>query len=193
MGYWVLKAESPDGAVIDALPDGSPENWRMHEGERLARQFPVGGKVGFSDHFPDRRKLYDFVRNTLGVLIVSPKVRQVVEGLELDNVEFLPLTMCDHQWNPVAEGYGILNVLGSEEAIDMEKSKYRLSAIDKEIARLKSLVLQEEKIDPRAGLFRARHMMELILMSDRVHETFVKECLTGFVAHPAEGFNDMFA
>lgn len=193
MDYWVLRAESTDGAIIDALPEGSPSNWKMHEGAPLASQFPAGGKVGFSDHFPDRRKLYDFVSNILGLLIVSPRVRRVVEELELDNVEFLSLTMCDHEWRPVADGYCILNVLGSQEAIDMEKSQYQLSALSKEIAHIENLVLRKDNIDPRAGLFRARNMMELFLMSDRVHEAFVKAGLTGFVAHPAEGFDDMFA
>ncbi len=193
MDYWVLRAGSTDGAIIDALPEGSPSNWKMHEGEPLARQFPVGGKVGFSDHFPDRRKLYDFMGNILGVLVVSPRVRQVVEELKLDNVEFLPITMCDHEWNPVAEGYCILNVLGSQDAIDMEKSQYQLSALSKEIAHIENLVLKKDKIDPQAGLFRARNMMELFLLSDRVRDAFTKEGLTGFVAHPAEGFDDMFA
>lgn len=194
MNYWVLRAQSPDGAIIDMLPEGSPTNWKMHKGERLAPHFPAGGKVAFSDHFPERRKLYDFVRSTQGVIIASPKVRQVLESLQLDNLEFLPITLCDHQWTRVAEGYSILNVLGSQEAIDMEKSKYKIDPITKrEISRLKSLALQKDKIDPQAYLFRCSMMMELILMSDHVHDAFVKEGVTGFVARPAEGFNDLLA
>ncbi len=194
MNYWVLKAESADGAIIDALPKDSPTNWKFSKGEPLARQFPAGGKVSFSDHFPDRRKLYDFVRNTVGVLLVSSRVRQVLEELHVDNVEFLPITMCDHQWNSVGEGYGILNVLGSQDVIDMKKSDYDIDPITKrEITRLGNLVLTKDSIDPKADLFRARNMMELILISDRVREAFIKAGLTGFKAHPAEGFDDMFA
>jgi hypothetical protein len=194
MNYWVLRAQSPDGAIIDMLPEGSPTNWKVHTGQSLARQFPAGGRVAFSDHFPERRKLYDFVRSTQGVIIASPKVRQVLESLQLDNLEFLPITLCDHQWTQVAEGYSILNVLGSQEAIDMEKSKYKIDPITKrEISRLKSLVLQKGKIDPQAHLFRCSMMMELILMSDRVYDAFVKEGVTGFVARPAEGFSDLLA
>ena len=193
MNYWVLRASSPDGAVIDALPKDSPTNWKFSTGEPLGRQFPVGGKVSFSDHFPDRRKLYDFVRNTVGVLLVSSRVRQVLEELKVDNMEFLPVTMCDHQWNRVAEGYGILNVLGSQDAIDMEKSTYDLSAISRKIRHVSNLVLAKDKIDPKTDLFRARNMMELILISDRAREAFEKAGLTGFVAHPADGFNDLRA
>ncbi len=194
MNYWVLKAESSDGAVIDALPKGSPENWKMHKGERLERQFPLGGKVAFSDHFPDRRKLYDFVRNTLGVLLVSSRVYDVLKGTSVDNVEFLQVSMCDHQWNPVSQDYGILNVLGSQEVIDMEKSKYRMDRITKkEIARLSNLVVAHDRLEPNVGLFRARNMMELILISDRTKNAFEQAGLTGFRAHPAEGFDDMFA
>ncbi|QDE72313.1 imm11 family protein [Myxococcus xanthus] len=194
MDYWVLKAESADGAIIDALPEGSPTNWKFSRGEPLARQFPAGGKVSFSDHFPDRRQLYDFVRNTVGVLLVSSRVKQVLENLQVDNAEFLPVTMCDHQWSPVAEGYGILNVLGSQDVIDLERSKYRLDRITKkEIARLNRMAVASEKVDPKADIFRARNMMELILISDRTKQAFEQAGLTGFRAHPAEGFDDMFA
>jgi len=194
MDYWVLKAESADGAIIDALPESSPTNWKFSRGEPLARQFPVGGKVSFSDHFPDRRKLYDFVRNTVGVLLVSLRVKQVLEDLQVDNSEFLPVTMCDHQWSPVAEGYGILNVLGSQDVIDLEKSDCDIDPITKkEVTRVGNLVLTQGKIDPKADIFRARNMMELILISDRTKRAFEQAGLTGFRAHPAEGFDDMFA
>ncbi|MBU8900275.1 hypothetical protein KRR26_32175 [Corallococcus sp. M34] len=192
MNYWILKAESADGGIIDALPKESPTQWKFNAGEPLGRQFPSGGKVSFSDHFPDRRKVYDFVRNTVGVLLVSSRVKQVLDALKVENVEFLPLTMCDHQWNPIAEGYGILNVLGAQDAIDMEKSKYRMSNLVKtDIARMKSLVLTENQIDPKADIFRAKHMMELILVSGRVLEALEKAGVTGLKALPANGYNEM--
>ncbi|WP_163782537.1 imm11 family protein [Myxococcus vastator] len=194
MSYWVIKAESVDGAIIDALPEGSPTNWKFSRGEPLARQFPAGGKVSFSDHFPDRRKLYDFVRNTVGVLLVSSRVTQVLEELKVDNAEFLPVTMCDHQWNPAAEGYGILNVLGSQDVIDLDKSDCDIDPITKkEVTRVGNLVLTQGKIDPKADIFRARNMMELILVSERVRNAFEQSGLTGFKLHVAEGFDDMFA
>lgn len=191
MNYWVIKAASPDGAIIDALPEGAPSGWQFGEGVRLGQKFPSGGKVAFSDHFTDRRKVYDFVQNTLGVLIVSTKVRQAVEALALENVELLPITLCNHQWKPVEEGYCILNVLGSQDAINMKESTYDLSPITKTIANISNLVLQKDMIDSKAELFRARNMLELILMTDRVHDAFVKKELTGFVAHPAEGYDDI--
>lgn len=193
MNYWVLRAESSDGAIIDALPKDSPTNWKFSTGEPLARGFPAGGRVSFSDHFPGRRKLYDFVRNTVGVLLVSSRVKQVLDDLQVDNTEFLSIVMCDHQWNPVVDGYGILNILGSQEAIDMEKSIYDTSALSREIGHVSNLVLTQGKIDPKADIFRARNMMELILISDRTKQAFEQAGLTGFRAHPAEGFDDMFA
>ncbi|MFP2960102.1 imm11 family protein [Myxococcus sp. 1LA] len=194
MDCWVLKAESADGGIIDALPEGSPANWKFSRGESLVRQFPVCGKVSFSDHFPERRKLYDFVKNTVGVLLVSSRVKRVLEDLHVGNVEFLPVSMCDHQWNPVAEGYEILNVLGSEDVIDLEKSDVDIDPITKkEVTRVGNLVLTQGKIDPKADIFRARNMMELILISDRTKLAFERAGLTGFRAHPAEGFDDMFA
>ncbi|QDE95543.1 hypothetical protein BHS05_06465 [Myxococcus xanthus] len=117
----------------------------------------------------------------------------MLESLKVENAEFLPVTMCDHQWGPVADGYGILNVLGSQDAIDMEKSTYDVSALSREISHVSNLVLTAGKIDPQADIFRARNMMELILISDRAKNAFEQAGLTGFRAHPAEGFDDMFA
>ncbi|ATB45717.1 hypothetical protein MYMAC_001302 [Corallococcus macrosporus DSM 14697] len=149
--------------------------------------------MSFSDHFPDRRKLYDFVRNTVGVLLVSSRVKQVLDDLQVDNTEFLPIVICDHQWRELTGDYGILNVLGSQEAIDMGKSAYDASVLSSEISHVSSLVLTQGKIDPKADIFRARNMMELILISDRVKLAFERAGLTGFRARPAEGFDDMFA
>ena len=100
MAWWVLGSRN-DGAVIDARPKDGPEGWRYHVGTRLSVDYPPDAAMGFSRNFPDNRKLYDFVTNTVRIYIVSPRVRRIVEELDGQNVEFLPLTLLDHTRNAV--------------------------------------------------------------------------------------------
>ena len=191
MEYWVLKAASLDGAIIDALPKGAPPGWQLSEGVRLGHKFPLGGRLAFSEHFPNRCKVYDFVQNTLGVLIVSTRVKQEIEILALENIEYLPITLCDHHWKPLEENYFILNLLGSQDAINMEESTYELSPITNTIANISNLVLQKDMLNSKAELFRTRNMSELILMTDQIYAAFINKQLTGFAAYPAEGYDDI--
>ncbi|MCY1082302.1 imm11 family protein [Archangium lansingense] len=193
MNYYVLTTVShQDAAVIDAYPRGSPADWKFDEGISLAREFPERAEVVFSKSFPDFRKLYDFQSNILSAFIVSGKARQLIESLRVPNAEFLPVALKDHRGNVVAEDYAILNLLGGEDAIDMERSDYKMNHIDKEqIGRIKKLALKPDAISPEARMFRCSRMRRLFLIREDVLAAFNEAGLTGFRTYPAEGWKGL--
>lgn len=192
MNYFVLTVASQDGAIIDSYPRGSPAEWKFDEGIHLAREFPERAEVTFSRNFPDFRKLYDFQPNILGALIISAKARQLVDSLGVPHVEFLPVSIKDHRGNVVAGDYAILNLLGGEDAIEMERSDYKMNHINKEqIGRIKKLALKPEAISAEAKMFRCSRMRRLYLIREDVLAAFNEAGLTGFRTYPAEGWNGL--
>jgi hypothetical protein len=192
MDFYVLKVESSDGAVTDSVPKGGPSAWKYFEGMPLAAEFPKGAFIPFARNFPQARALVDFQPSLEGLVIISNKTRQVIEALGVNNAEFLEVAMKDHKKKLVATDYAILNLLGAEEAIDMERSKYRMSRLDKEqIDRVENLVLAPKKIRPEAKLFRCATFRHLILVRSDVKQAFEKAGLTGLRLPLAEGYDSL--
>ncbi|WP_342377435.1 hypothetical protein NVS55_39035 [Myxococcus stipitatus] len=193
MNYFVLKTQATsDGGLIELYPSKSPADYRFDRGESLIREFPRGASVGFSDNFPEARRLYDFQTNTLSALIVSGRVRKLLESLEITNAEYLPVAVKNHQDEVVAEDYAIVNLVGAEDAIDMDKGVYRMNALKKDqIGRINSLAIKESDIRPEAKMFRCTMMRRLILIREDVHEAFKREGLTGFKVYKAEGWDGL--
>ncbi|MCP3143120.1 imm11 family protein [Pyxidicoccus xibeiensis] len=190
MSYWILDGGNNDGAFISGYPKSKIKDWRYDEGESLAKEFPKDAAVVFSSNWPERRKLYDFLDNAVTALIVSERVRRILEELKAKDLEFLPVTVKDHKKAPMAERYFILNALGGQDAIDMEKSQLVMDPLEKEqIGRIKKLVLQPKKIDKDAKLFRASRARHVIFVDDAVRKAFRKEGITGFWLYKAEGWN----
>lgn len=193
MNYFVLTTEaSSEGGLIEMYPDKSPAEWKFDKGESLLQEFPKGATVQFSSNFPEARKLFDFQTNTLGSFVISPRVRKLLESLEITNAEYLSVDIKDHKSQVVGKDYAILNLLGGEDAIDLEKSVYKMNAIDKEqIARIKQLAINQKALGPNAKMFRCTMKLELVLIREDVLEAFKKEGLTGYKVYAAEGWKGL--
>ncbi|WP_163868656.1 imm11 family protein [Myxococcus eversor] len=192
MKYFVFKVMAVEAGFIDEYPKGSPTDWKFAEGISLAKEFPMGGEVSFSDNYPDHRNLYDFQPNLMSDLLVSGRARKLIESLELTNAEWLPVVVKDHKGNVVGPDYAFLNLQGAEPAIDMERSVYRMDSLAKDqIGRVKNLVLKHDAISPQAKMFRCTMQRRLTLIREDVHAAFIEAGLTGFKVYNAEGWNGL--
>ncbi|MFY2560308.1 imm11 family protein [Corallococcus terminator] len=192
MNYFIFKITAEEAGFIESYPSGSPTDWKFDRGISLAKEFPTGGEVSFSKNYPDDRNLYDFQPNLMSTLLVSGRARKLIESLELTNAEWLPVVVKDHKGNVVGPDYAFLNLQGAEDAIDMDRSKYRMNAIDKEqIDRVKDLVLKHDAISPQAKMFRCTMERRLILIREDVHDAFEQAGLTGFKVYEAEGWDGL--
>lgn len=191
MNYFVLTTQATsDGGLLEMYPDHSPAGWKFSKGQSLIQEFPKGAAFQFSDNAPDARKLYDFQTNILDALIISGRVRKLIESLEISNAEYLPVSIKDHKGHVVGQDYAILNLLGGEDAIDMEKSEVKMNPLKKDqIGQINKLVLNSKGIRPEARIFRCSKMLRTVLIREDVHEAFQKAGLTGFKAYKAEGWN----
>lgn len=190
MDYWILAEGKSEGGIIDCYPEGSPKNYKFHKALPLADQFPAGAAVKFSRNFPQFRKLEDFQPNTMGALIVSSRVRGVLNGLLVKNAEYLPVAVKDHKGDVVAPDYSILNLIGSEPAIDMKASVVDMNDLDEDqIDTVKKLVLDRRAIAPDAKIFRCSARRRLFMIRDDVKAAFEKAGLTGYRLFAADGWD----
>jgi len=188
--YWVLGTGYNSGAVIQSLPQGSPERYEFDESTPLATSFPSGGVVRYSSDFPKEKKLFDVVCNTISLPVVSARVRAVLEELAGKDCEFLPITLRDHRNKIASKDHCIVHVLRLEDAIDMKRSRYRMSELSRsEIAEVKELRLDLAAIPHDAHVFRARTAPDLVLLSDAVERRLQEAKVTGLRLYPAEGWD----
>ncbi|MFY2560305.1 imm11 family protein [Corallococcus terminator] len=192
MKYFVFKVMAEEAGFVDEYPRGSPTDWKFSKGISLARAFPMGGEVSFSDNYPESRNLYDFQPNLMSALLVSGRARKVIESLGVTNAEWLPVVLKDQEGNVVGPDYAFLNLLGAEDAIDMDRSVYDMNFIVKDqIGLIEKLALKSGTIHPQAKMFRCTTYLRLILISEDVLAAFEQAGLTGFKVYEAEGWNGM--
>ncbi|WP_163868658.1 imm11 family protein [Myxococcus eversor] len=192
MKYFVFKVMAEEAGFVDEYPRGSPTDWKFGKGISLTRAFPMGGEVSFSDNYPDSRNLYDFQPNLMNGLLVSGRARKLIESLGVTNAEWLPVVLKDQEGNVVGPDYAFLNLLGAEDAIDMNRSVYDMNFIVKDqIGLIEKLALKSGSISPQAKMFRCTSYLRLILIREDVLAAFEQAGLTGFKVYEAEGWDGM--
>lgn len=190
MKYFVFAVMAEEAGFIDEYPRGSPADWKFSKGISLAKEFPAGGEVSFSDNYPDNRNLYDFQPNLMSGLLVSGRARELIDSLEVTNAEWLPVVVKDHKGTIVGPDYAFLNLQGAEDAIDMDRSVYDMNFIVKDqIGLIEKLAIKPNSISPQAKMFRCTTYKRLILIREDVLAAFEQAGLTGFRVYDAEGWN----
>ncbi|HEX5748733.1 MAG TPA: DUF1629 domain-containing protein [Archangium sp.] len=189
-----LLCDRNDGALLDAYPQGGPEGWRYLVSQRLAAEYPSDGlSMGFSPNYPDRRKLYDFMDSILDIRIVSGRVRRIILELTPQDVEFLPVTLVDHQKDVVSRDYFIMNVVADRDVIDLERSTVRMSHILKDnISRVSELILKEDLPPEGPKVFRPQHLRSYTMVDPAVQAALTAAKLTGVKFLPANGWNGKY-
>jgi hypothetical protein len=193
MQYFIVKPEGGESDVfIDGLPPGAPADWRFSEGEPLADEFPKNAALEFSANYPDGRRLLDIVNNIWDLLIVSSRFKETCDAEGVDNVEYLPVTILDHRGGVAAKEYYIANVLGSERAIDMQKSEYVTSSLDDgEILSIDNLVVDVDGISADAKLFRVATMKTLFFVRQDLLDALRTNGISGLETYPADGWDGL--
>lgn len=193
MKYWVLKARTPDDGVrLSIVPSAGPEGWQYHEGVSLADGYPQRGDASmyFDPDYPEDVVLYDFVDNINGLVVASQKAQTVFGKLGVSNIEVLPVWLCDHQDEVASREYAILNVLGSVDCIDMDRSIVRMDSIIKnQISGIKKIYLKHDSIQQDAKIFRASTRLNEIFVRDDVKKSLESAGLVGCKFFEADGWN----
>ncbi|WNO08087.1 imm11 family protein [Teredinibacter sp. KSP-S5-2] len=195
MKYWVIFAcSASDAARLAFIPKAGPKAYKYDKGIPLIDACPAQEDMtmSYDSDYPDGIKLYDIAYCIDGVIVANKKVKECLDNLGETNVEYLPVTLLNHKKDVSSTEYFILNPLGGEDIIDMDKSEYRMSALNEtQIARVKHLVVNQNGVSESAKFFRAKNKGDSYFVSDEVKIAFEEAGVSGYELFEAEGWDGL--
>lgn len=169
--YYLLKTEfDPKNCVVDAIPDGTKQEFRIKAGERMGTRFPAKAVIRMSKSYAGIA-VTDSIANTFDFLLASDRLRALIEEMRPADVEYLPFVFKNHKNAVVPGGFCIVNPLGSVPCADPAGTEGKKSSIDPDqFLLLKRLAIRPSSVPDGLHLFRLGEMTSKIVVSD----TFVR-------------------
>jgi hypothetical protein len=163
MDYVEVKAEHQPKAAQFGFIKGIPK-YKLKECLPLAGTFPAAASFEMDPDFPKNTALTDVLYVEGNVLVVSGRVREVLEARHVSAIELLPVNVLDLQGKKVAEKYFLVNMLRAIDCIDRERSMFGLNELNQDkLVDVKKLVIAADKIDRDAQLFRVKGLERLMV------------------------------
>lgn len=115
-------------------------------------------------------KYFDFAISDMGCPVVSERLKNLLDGNGVNNIEYFPATVLEEERQNPKEGYYAANIIGLVDCLDKEHSEfdgYFKDGVLKAISGIEELSLLEEIQFP-AHIFRMYLFRRIIL----IHESF---------------------
>lgn len=135
----------------------------------------------------DRRaiKLVDDVRNEDFLIVASKQLKEFLELEQLIDTEYLRVSIYDHKNRIVSDEYYIIHQVGTQDCIDVKKSRIVWNLINPEqIAEVERLVLDAARIQEDVKLFRAKYLPQAILLREDVAVRIMNAGFSGMSFQP---------
>lgn len=162
----------PNACFLGTLQDVE-DDYELLRGVPRKEGFPESAHFRMSDDFPRNLVLEDFLRNQNKLLVVSERLRELLEAERLKNNEFIPVQIINHKGRQTKEAYYILHQITLQDCINEAESEFIENDIDPELFfDVSELVIDEARIDPDVALFRMRRFPEVPIfrrdLADRI-------------------------
>lgn len=167
------------------------DSYLLHEGVSVKSWFPTDTVFQLADHHGI--KLTDSISNTLHLLIVSERLKGVLEEKSGAEIEFLPVHIRNQRGRFVPEPYFIANLVGAVECVDRERSRFWCSEIrPDQVFHFHNLVLDESKIPPDVRLFRLREKSNLVIAREDLGKDILRAGCDGMIFQNIEDYGAEF-
>lgn len=123
--------------------------------------------------------------------LVSKYVKDAIEKLEIENVQFFPITLNHKTLGTTLDAYYIMNIIGSFDPIDYEKSNIRFDGPpeDKDIIDIKSLTFIPMDDLRLPKIFRLKPYLPLLVTHQEVKDSFESLGITGVKFYKPEEYS----
>jgi hypothetical protein len=164
MKFGIWRDNYEKGLCVVEPPVGLKKGYEVREGISRVEGWPADVVCRMDPEYPKDIELSDNLYGA-GVPIVSARIRDFLSAAEVDNIEFLSVTIMNHKDRVASRDYFIMNPLRIIECIDLEKSSVKWNLIDRElIDSCKKLVLDDKAIPDDCKVFRAKFLPMRIIV-----------------------------
>lgn len=164
-----------------------PRWFEVFEGMSVRAWFKDGEVLQLSPDFGTR--IADHVPNTSGLLVVSERLRGVLEASSGAAIEFLPVTLRDRNGRDVKKPYFIANILETRDCVDEERSEFRRSSIRKDqVSRFFRLALDERRIGRDDRIFRLKVKNDLVIVREDLGQAILDAGCGGMIFQELEDY-----
>lgn len=139
--------------------------------------------------------LSDVLLTGSDIHVVSPRVVGVFRALEVNNIQYVPVTIIDYETKAKITDYNTAHILGSIRCLDVENSDCRYSEDGEDLMAVENFAIFEDRIpmvpktQSRLKIFRLGEFPFLVLVHESIKEAFEGQGFTGIeFIDPAEYF-----
>jgi hypothetical protein len=168
------------------------KDFQLRRGISRVKAWPENASYFMDKDMKEHIRIEDSLWNIGGLLVVSSKVKDLLEPEKLKNNEFLSIQIYNHKDRPLKEMFFILNQIVLQDCIDTGKSVFERNDLDPELfSIIEELVIDENRIDPEVSLFRMEHYPRLAIIRRDIAERILASQLTGITFQEAADFSDL--
>ncbi|MBW2690369.1 MAG: hypothetical protein JRC99_10625 [Deltaproteobacteria bacterium] len=135
-------------------------------------EFPIDPKWG--------DMIADVVPNVFNVLIVSKRVRDILQSEDVSDVEYLPFVILDKKGRIKSKDYCVANLIGSVDCLDAANSVFKDDPLEKgQIIDIECLNIIKEKVPEDKKLFRLEQRRHLFIIRNDLLQRLQGDEITG--------------
>lgn len=162
--FQLWRSRYVEGYCVVAQPAGITKSFQLSRGISRAAGWPAGLLCRMSDDYPKDIEPPDSLFGA-GLVVVSPRVRALLDAAGPAQLELLPVGIADHKGRVVADDYAIVNPLQVVDAIDIGASEVAWNKIKPDlIASCARLVVDAARVPETAAVFRLKHLEHLVVV-----------------------------
>jgi hypothetical protein len=183
MGFSILQAPSDESfCAITQTPPEFVNFARPARGKSMAGSYPATLDLAMSKLVhPAGLQVGDAVLNGLRYVIVSERLKEVLEARASGPIEFLPFRLINHKGRPMPGLVYIVNVIGCLDCADPARSQGEVSPFKRDNGAFMDctrLALDERKVPPEATIFRTSLFTPAIFVRDDVRAAIEAKGMT---------------
>jgi Immunity protein family (Imm11) len=180
-----LLVDSAKEAVLGTVPpEVASGAVRFDTGARIASSLPAVLRMAIPPALSGMVLTDNVLTYGEWALICSHKLKEVLDGVGVDNVDWYPLILDNQSTGEQIRGYWLGNVIGVLDCVDWDKT-----VIDEDEAFFGKLWIDPAKTKGHL-IFRIADYEHHLVVHRAIKEAVEREQITGVTMSPANGYRD---
>ena len=160
--FWGYK-QVANGILVEGL-EGYKDDWKISEGVDLSAEFPSDAYFAMNPEFPDSTIPTDHVRNQNNFVVISERLKQLLEAHGVKDVQYLQVGIKDHKGKLVSAPHFIVNPTRQVACFDEAQSEPTFSDLDEDkIEKMEAFVPDDEVCKDLPDVVRPKGFYHLLI------------------------------